>query len=225
MKAYESFYRNGFEIFNFDASGLNDVLKNILSKNLKPGFSLQQKYSSTLDLRPTAIDYDSCFLDVLKKNDAKNLIRSRTLKDLTLYHIQVRTSSCTTSYMDWHRDTYYDLGKKIGMTPPGCKIIYYPKFDENSSPRLQVIPTSQRLMIDNRNEDLKFASHLPKTTIFTSNNQALLFDTSLLHAVVPDKPEETSIRLIYSFVAKEQLTDSGSEELHFKTSKMYEELV
>ena len=109
------------------------------------------------------------------------------------------------------------------MTPPGYKIIYYPSFDESITNRLLIIPASHRLMIDNRNEDLKLVEKLPKKLIATSNKHATLFDTSLLHAVVPDRPNETSIRLIYSFVTKKQM--ESSDELHQKTSKAYEDLI
>lgn len=223
MKQYENFYKEGFEYFQFNSLHLNNVLKNIVLGNLKPGFSLQQKYSSTLDLRPNVLDYDSVFLEVLKQNNIKSFIRSRTLKDLSLYHVQVRVAQSTTSYMDWHRDTYFDNSKKIGMAPPGCKIIYYPSFDDEFTNRLLIVPTSHRLMIDNRHEDLKLVERLPKKSISTSNEHAVLFDTSLLHAVVPDRPNETSIRLIYSFIAKEQM--ESSDELHQKTCKTYEDLV
>ena len=223
MKQYEVFYKDGCEYFEFQSSRLNDVLKDIVTGNIKTGFYLQQKYSSTLDLRPTVLDYDNVFLEVLKQNNIKSFIRNTTLKDLTLYHVQVRVAQSTTSYMDWHRDTYFDNDKKIGMTPPGYKIIYYPSFDESITNRLLIIPASHRLMIDNRNEDLKLVEKLPKKLIATSNKHATLFDTSLLHAVVPDRPNETSIRLIYSFVTKKQM--ESSDELHQKTSKAYEDLI
>jgi hypothetical protein len=225
MKPYENFYKNGFEIFDFDATKIQEPLKEIFEGRLKSGFALQQKYSNTIDLRPSAVDYSSSFIDVLKDNQIKSLLRSRTLRDLTLYHVQVRVADSSVSYMDWHRDTYYDSQNKIGMTPPGYKIIFYPNFRQYEEPRLHVAVGSHRLMIDNRTEDLKLVNRLQKATISTSNSQAVLFDTSLLHAVVPDHPNTPSIRLIYSFLAKEQLVDTDSGELHVKTSKLYEDLI
>ena len=224
MKQYESFYKNGFELFEFDSACLNDILKDILNKKLKESFCLQQKYSNTLDLRPSAIDYSKEFLNVLKINQINSFIKSRTLKDLTLYHVQVRVANSTTSYMDWHRDTYYDNGNRVGMTPPGYKIIYYPRFKEDIKPRLNVAIGSHRLMLDKHQEDIKLVSSLPIESITTSNTSSLFFDVSLLHSVVPDEHNNSSIRLIYSFISKEQLLNSISEELHFKTSKMYEDL-
>jgi hypothetical protein len=223
LTEYESFYKNGFEIFRFDPCGLDEILKEILDGNLKKGFSLQQKYSNTIDLRPSAVDYSEKFIKALKINQIKSFIRSRTLRDLTLYHAQVRVASSTISYMNWHRDSYYDLERKSGMSPPGYKIIYYPSFNNQIEQRLYVAPGSHRIMIDQQVEDLKLVSKLPKAIISTNNEQALLFDTSLLHAVAPDLPGTSSIRLIYSFIAPEQLRDANAEELHHKTSKMYEE--
>jgi len=225
MKSYENFYKNGFEIFDFDATEIQEALKEILENRLKPGFTLQQKYSSTIDLRPSVIDYSISFIEVLKKNNIKSFLRNRTLRDLTLYHVQARVADSAVSYMDWHRDTYYDLGNKIGMTPPGYKIIFYPNFRPIEEPRLNLAVGSHRLMLDNRKEDLKLVERMPKATIMTSNSKAVLFDTSVLHAVIPDQPNVPSIRLIYSFISKEQLVDTNSGELHSRTSKLYEDLI
>jgi len=101
---------------------------------------------------------------------------------------------------------------------------YFPNFEEDITPRLSVAVGSHRTMINERTDDLKIVSILPKVTIYSSNNQALFFDTSLLHAAIPEEPNSKSIRLIYSFILKEQLLNSTSEELHFKTSKIYEDL-
>jgi len=225
MKVYESFYKNGFELLQFDSFGLGDILKDILEARLKEGFSLQKKYANTTDLRPNVVDYSSTFLDVLKANNIKSFIKSRTFKDPTLYHIQARVVNSTISYMDWHRDTYYDSDKSIGMTPPVYKLIYYPNFEEDITPRLNVAVGSHRIMLNERIDDLKLVSILPKATIYASNNQALFFDTSLLHAVIPEEPNSKSIRLIYSFIAKEQLNDINDAELHHRTSKMYEDTI
>jgi len=82
---YEDFYKNGFAfIENFDPLNLNIVLKDLTEGKVKQGFSLQQKYSSTLDLRPNVIDYSSDFLEVLKKNNVKTFLRKSTLRDTTL---------------------------------------------------------------------------------------------------------------------------------------------
>jgi hypothetical protein len=169
MKPYESFYKKGFEIFEFNPLGLEEVLKDLLEGRIKEGFSLQQKYSKTLDLRPDAIRYSSYFLDVLRENNIKSLIRSRTLRYPTLYHIQVRISECSDeSYMDWHRDTYFDGEKKIGMMPPGLKIIYYPGFLGDPEPRLLVSEGTHRTMIDRRVDDLTLVGKFPTRLIETS---------------------------------------------------------
>ena len=224
MRPYERFYRHGYEIFDFDPCGLDLTLKEILEGRIKNGFHLQEKYRSTGDLRPNAIDYSEEFLNVLKKNNVKHLLRSRTLKQLTLYHVQIRVTEATTSYMDWHRDSYFDGDRKVGMTPPTYKIIYYPKYSILPQQRLQVSVGSHRLMLDNVQEDSKVFNVLPKQFVSSSSDSALLFDTSLFHSVIPDPPSQPSIRLIYSFIAKEQLEDSNPEELHKRTSQAYDSL-
>jgi hypothetical protein len=87
---HELFYKRGYELLDFDSKLLQKTLKEILEGNLKEGFNLSQKYSSTLDLRPNVIDYSEEFFEVLKRNNIKNILRNLTLKDLTLYHVQVR---------------------------------------------------------------------------------------------------------------------------------------
>ena len=219
----EKFYKKGYEIFDFKPLEINSLLSQILDGDLKKGFSLNKKYEFTADLRPNVIDYSADFLKVLVKNNIKNLLRSRTLRDLTLYHAQIRTTTATHSYMDWHRDTYFDGDRPVGMMPPGIKIIYYPSFSDEKEARLDLCEGSHRTMIDNRQEDMKLVNMLPKCRVFARNDQAIMFDTSILHAVVPDMPSKSSIRLIYSFVAKEQLP-TEPDNLHFITSRRYEEL-
>ena len=227
MKKYEDFYEKGYRIFEFDPCGLNSILLEILEGKVKEGFDLSQKYSRTLDLRPNVIDYSDLFIQVLKNNNVKKLVRETTLRDLSLYHVQVRVASSEVSYMDWHRDTYFDGIKKSGMMPPGIKIIYYPQFDDLEQDRLIVAERSQRTMIDIHENDIKLINMFPKKTISTSNSKAVLFDTSILHSVVPDKKDQPSIRLIYSFLSKEQIRDSISAgnpngELHIRTEKLYD---
>ena len=224
MKPYETFYQKGFELFKFNSLVLDEVLKDMLEGRIKEGFTLQQKYLKTLDLRPNVIEYSPVFLDVLRENKIKTLIRSRTLRDPTLHHIQVRITNCSDeSYMDWHRDTYFDGDKKIGMTPPGLKIIYYPVFNNVIEPRLVLSEGTHRTMLDRRSDDLSIVNKFPNKIISSSKDHALLFDTSVLHAVVPDKINHPSIRVIYSFIAKEQIEDAV--ELHKITSKLYEDLI
>ena len=217
----ENFYRKGFDILNINNLNLDKIMKPILDGNLKQGFSLEKKYQNTLDLRPNVIDYHDNFLSFLKENNIKNAIRSRTFKDLTLYHIQVRVTESTTSYMDWHRDTYFEGQTKRGMTPPGLKIIFYPTYENSVDPRLMVADCSQRTMLDNVHEDIRLVKMFSKTQVNADNQKAILFDTSIFHSVIPDPPNKKSIRLIYSFVAKEQVPSEG---LHYNTSKRYEEL-
>lgn len=219
----ENFYRKGYEVFKFNSISIKETLEDILSGKIKKGFSLECKYSKALDLRPNVIDYSDGFLNVLKENNIKNFLRSRTYKDFTLYHIQARTTQSEISYLDWHRDTCFNGEKKIGMTPPGLKLIYYPSFSEDPSSRLLVLPESHRYMNSDLEKDLEYAKSKKHEEINSNNDQAVLFEASLFHAVVPDKKNCKSIRLIYSFVTKEQVPDD-QKNLHYITSKRYEEM-
>jgi hypothetical protein len=125
--------------------------------------------------------------------------------------------------MDWHRDTYFDNSRQVGMAPPGIKLIFYPTFIQEPEPRLLISEGSHRTMLDNAKEDIKIVKLLPTKQVKANNDQALIFDTSLFHAVIPDKPNQPSIRLIYSFLAKEQIPKDAND-LHQITSQKYEEL-
>ena len=222
MKSFEDFYAKGYEVFKFDSCNLNSVIQTMTNSPLKEGFQFSSKYSKTADLRPNVIDYDPIFMEVLKKNQIKKLIRSATLRDLTLFHVQLRLTNSQESYMDWHRDTYFDHSRRIGMAPPGVKIIYYPQMGHKNSKRLLIAEGTHRKMKDVVAEDLKQLDASKIASIEANDNEATLFDTSILHSVVPDEIGTFSFRLIYSFVAPEQIKDD--QTLHLKTSKMYEEM-
>jgi len=236
IRLYEEFYRHGMKIVDFESKNLNSILHDILTSNLKDDFNLVQKYPGTGDLRPNVIDYDDEFINVLKTNNIHKIINNATLKDMTLYHIQARVSVADSfSYMDWHRDVhYYDYQEttQSGREPPAVKLIYYPQFNFEPKSRLKFLLGSSKTMFYSKKEDMNLiASNYLKTAIISSsNNKAVLFDTSSLHAVVPESKGESSIRLIYSFYPKVQILDeelmgkNQNIKLHLRTSKTYDEI-
>ena len=128
--------------------------------------------------------------------------------------------------MNWHRDTYYnDKNKLVGQAPHGVKIIYYPDLDGLNSERLYYLLGSNRIVFPDNRYDQNLFSILDVKKVIASSGKAVLFDTSGLHAVVPELPKSKSIRVIYSFLTKEQvLNDPKSKKLQTDTVKMYESL-
>jgi hypothetical protein len=229
MKKYEEYYVNGFDKIDITESKsrekLNSILLDLLENNIKENFLLKQKYPGSYDLRPSVIDYDDSFMEILKEINVNKILREATLKDLYLFHIQVRVVDSSNSYMDWHRDTYYYNNKKSGNFPPGHKIIYYPNFGLNHRKRLKILAGSNKTMFYDQKNDYQLLNYLPTAIIYDSDDEMLLFDVASMHGVIPEEEGEKSIRVIYNFLTKEQILDSLSDdELHMRTMKEYETL-
>jgi len=223
---YSDFYKNGITDIEFGNKELNSVLKHILDNNVKKDFKLVSKYPKTFDLRPDVINYDPVFIQSLKAHNIKEVLKMTTLKDLSLFHVQVRVVEDENSYMDWHRDTYYTgQNKLIGKAPHALKVIYYPSFNENSEKdRLLYLLGSNRIVFPDNSFDKELFKILTPVKVTTSNHRATLFDVNGLHAVCPEK-NSRSIRLIYSFLSKQQIIDDHcNEELHMEAMRMYESI-
>ena len=194
---------------------LNNLLKKMLTENLKPGFEWGAKYEHTMDLRPNAYTYDDVFLDILFENNIPKTLPTITGKNLHLGHVQLRASFPGPSYMDWHRDTYVYEGKQVGNLPPVHKIIFYPTMGRSPQPKLISIPGSHNRIFYQEHLDKVNLSSEYQETIYSSDDSCLLFETSLHHAVVPEQAQQGSFRLIYSFCQDFQLENfKASQELH-----------
>jgi len=223
---YRQFYREGICEIDFGDEVLDAILQNILNNDCKKDFNLITKYHGTFDLRPDTLSYDEAFIDALKKHDIKRQIKNITFKDYSLFHVQVRVVNNNMSYMDWHRDTYYDKhGNLVGKEPHALKLIYYPSFTEEQEDRLLYLLGSNRILFPTNVPDQQLFKLLKVKKIKSNNQKAILFDVNGLHAVCPEQQGRQSVRLIYSFLNKRQiLDDHGGDELHMRTMSMYEEL-
>ncbi len=226
MTDREKYYDQGFLQKEFVASEslkkIRQIVNDLGRGQIRTGFSLEEKYHLSKDLRPNVLDYDDAFVGLLADNNIPGLWKDLVEPGLVLSHIQLRISFTGKSYMDWHRDTYKYGDKFVGNVPPVQKIIYYPPMIENVFyPRLKVIPGSHRKQIDQRWLDLWQAKLRKPAIIQDSPNQFLLFNTSLLHAVIPEKLPQGSFRLIYSFCQDFQLPP---QELEQRTAAKYRQL-
>ena len=132
--------------------------------------------------------------------------------------------------MDWHRDLHYHDYKEepqSGVEPPAVKLIYYPSFEKEPVSMLKFLLGSNKTMLHARQEDFQLINYLKTKVIKSSNSKAILFDTCSMHSVIPDAPGIPSIRLIYSFLHKNQIEKQKNDgknkniELHLKTMNAY----
>ena len=183
---------------------LLQLLRELHAGDPGPGFHWEQKYPHTKDLRPNAGEYDDSVLDVLIESDVPGLLRRATGLRLVLAHVQIRLVLPGDSYMDWHRDTHYFGGKLAGAIPPMHKVIYYPALGA-AAPQLKVVPGSHRRVMPDQKRDLQQIKESGTRTIDSSDERFLLFETSLLHAVMPETHARGSLRIIYAFGQESQL--------------------
>ena len=193
---YKQFYKDGFCQVNFGGEKLDQVLTKIL-KN-----------------------------ESLRQYNIKKIIEETTLKNYSLFHIQIRVVENTNSYMDWHRDTYYDQsGELHGKSPHGVKLIYYPELNKEKQDRLLYLRGSNRILFPNNLYDRGLFKILESKKVKSNKDKAILFDTNGLHSVCPETKNNKSIRLIYSFLSKKQILDDHNDnKLHMKTIQMFEEI-
>lgn len=223
---YKQFYKDGFCQVNFGGEKLDQVLTKILKNDLKDGYNLESKYLGSYDLRPDVLSYDKIFIESLRQYNIKKIIEETTLKNYSLFHIQIRVVENTNSYMDWHRDTYYDQsGELHGKSPHGVKLIYYPELNKEKQDRLLYLRGSNRILFPNNLYDRGLFKILESKKVKSNKDKAILFDTNGLHSVCPETKNNKSIRLIYSFLSKKQILDDHNDnKLHMKTIQMFEEI-
>ena len=220
MNEIQQFYQTGYlyKTFKHEASlnKLNQICHELNNKKIRQGFSFEEKYPRSSDLRPNVYQYDDIFLDILFENEIPTLFQNIISQDLHLSHIQLRISYPGVSYMNWHRDTHWYYGKElVGLIPPSYKIIFYPTIENGPLPMLKVLPGSHNRIFRSELVDLLQGRLLKSETIYSSPNQFLFFNTSILHSVNPEQNQSGSVRLIYTFCRSFQLDYfPGKEELH-----------
>lgn len=203
MNRASEYYISGFtKIPIFDGpqkTKLISLLLDLQKGQVKDGFEMRQKYSFSADMQPSVMKYDDVFIDFLVEQKLPEHISNLTGQDLTLVSMQVRQSFPGKSYMSWHRDTHFYRGKKVGNSPPIHKMIYYPRLESQSHKKLSVVPGSHRFMIGYKILDLLYARIAKRIGIFSDNDTALFFNTSILHHVEPEQDTKGSLRVIFSF--------------------------
>ncbi len=223
-------YFNGVSVHQFAETEtfkrFYECLKNIYNGNLKDGFTLEQKYSTTADLRPFAHKYDESMLDVLFEANVPTIFKKALGHDMFLLLTQVRQGyyqEDSVPYMPWHRDThFYEGEKQSGKIPPVYKIIYYPKFFEyeNNQECLLFCLGSHMKIFRNKNVDFEQVKPSNILPVLNSKRDFILFNTSAFHHTIPPKNKSGQLKIIYSFCHEHQLEEepdySDLQELYKK---------
>jgi len=230
MSHTQGYYKDGYRLVNFDTTKIRSALATMA--DVESPFSWQTKYPDTFDFRPSAVAYSDLFIEALIDNSVPRLLEeSVNSSDMTLIHCQVRQAVYRDnySYMPWHRDSYLDrTGTWVGSTPPAHKVIVYLTGGRQPEPRLSIIPGSHRRLFDQPDMDMAAYKQLgladAQVQVNSSDVQALLFNTSLLHSVCPEVDAGGSVRVIYSFMTQRQFDNSkhAQIDIHRDIQQAYE---
>jgi hypothetical protein len=230
MTNKDEYLLNGFTKNTFKKTECFDEMVRSLqvlndSDELSGKFFWESKYKDTLDLRPNVYDFSESFIEILIENKILESLRTFTQLDLVLSHIQIRKSFAMNSYMDWHRDSYYINNEAVGNNPSVHKLIFYPSFESESRPKLKILAGSHACAWNFQQDrdmlapglshfDAQISQFFPEVRYDSSVSEFILFDTSLLHGVIPDDENSHSVRVIYSFVTRDQFIEKYSQKSH-----------
>lgn len=204
-----SFYQNNCALMNFKTEtdtykNMMIALREIFDGELREGFRLEnKKYPYSYDLRDNPFEYDPSFIDILFENDVDIFLRDIVGTTACLSHIQIINAypypDRTSSYQMWHRDSYQYVGENfVGNCPPVTKLIFYPTFGQESESVLSFVPGSSHTVLPDRYSDLSQATSDRVSTIHNSDEQFLIFNTTMLHSTMPVR--EKNLRIIYNFI-------------------------
>jgi hypothetical protein len=203
-----SFYQNDYALMNFNTEtdtykSMMIALREIFDGNLRDGFRFEnKKYPYCYDLKDNPFEYDDSFIDILFENNVDIFLRDIVGTTACLSHIQVINAypypDKTSSYQMWHRDAYHYVGENfVGNCPPTTKVIFYPTFDEEPEPVLSFVPGSSHTVLQDRSSDLSQGNSDRISVLKNSNEQFLIFNTTMLHSTMPVR--EKNLRIIYNF--------------------------
>lgn len=213
MRESQTLFFDGFLKGEFQRTELYESYMQLLKelyykKSLIENFEWYEKYPNTYDLFPNTFSYDDLFLDILFEQKIPQLLRKCIGENLYLGDMTLRRSyPGKDSYMGWHRDTYkYGNAAQVGRTPPLTKIIFYPNFEEKSEVQIKVVKGSHRRIFKNKIVDRLQTLGKQITSVNSSNDSFLLFDSSILHSAMNPSLNDGCFRVIYNFCYKDQLT-------------------
>jgi hypothetical protein len=222
----ERFHANGLELIELGGYGkttrdrmvetLRELWEGREAGRIQKGFSWEQKMPNVFHLRPNVKDYSSVFLQFLWYNRIDQALENFTGRKMHLCHAQVVVQTPGPPHQDWHRDSYqYGPDPFVGAFPAAVKVNFYPQFDK-PEPRLKFVRGSHRCQANDARFDAMLIGKYENEVLESSNDRVLMFDSSMLHAVVPDQEPKGSIRVMYSFAMEHEYKKRFAHKEHHR---------
>lgn len=179
---------------------LNKEIIDLNHRDLSENQQFKQSYGSTFDLVKGDNPITNLIMDFLIENDFAGTIKKVAGLDYRLGDFTFRKTYAKKSYMSWHRDTYVNTsGEIIGRIPPLIKLIYYPQTSLTPQKCLHFVPGSHRKFFKAPFVD-RFQYLLARKKVVESSNQnVIMFDSSILHSAASSSQANGDFRLIFNF--------------------------
>jgi hypothetical protein len=212
-----SFWKDGFISIPIEPDvekksliiALNELYKNYLTSNK---FSIREKYLNfeQYDFSGNIEELEFC-TKFLKQTNIIEIINFITCNNLILVNIRVRINRNLKDSGFWgeHRDTSILKNNSIkGLVPPAKILIYYPNLDD-AEPENQLkiwVGSHKKIFKSFFDKFINFFSK--KIIIKTNSDSMILFDGSIKHAIGNTKNLKGNLRLIFTFIDKNQIHDN-----------------
>lgn len=206
--------------------GLLNELRKLHYSEISGHEDFSKSYDNTYDLQSQA-DLNARLVELLFDQGIPEAVSSLTGREYVLGDLVLRKSLAKKSYMPWHRDTYLDRqGRVVGRTPPLVKVIIYPQLEAARSHELSVLRGTSKRVFRSHIIDKLQRVFTKQTKIFQSNQECIMFDSSILHSAIHSGARENgSFRIIYNFCDQSQIdsfkTGAPISELYKRYKAIY----
>ena len=206
----EQFYFDGFArvkvSHNSEYHEWRSLVTELDALDLDGEVFFEKSYKQTFDLIKADDRYTNTILNFVKNSNLLKTVSDLTCGTYVLGDFTLRKTYSKQSYMDWHRDTYFNFdGKLIGRVPPLIKIILYPTVNSKSVPCLKVIPGSHRRVFQNRFLDRCQSFFVSNDVFYSNDDEAIVFDSSIMHSASRSVLNNGAFRLIFNFCHSSQI--------------------
>ena len=209
----------------FKDKHLTDGLKNLFT-NKEKNFYTKEKYKNVNQFDLTNKENLEFCVQFLKDSDLMNILNFITCNDLILTGAKIRINQNvkkTNKFWGGHRDTSILKDHSLkGLVPPSIILMYYPNLEDvmNDENQLMILPGSHR-KIFSENWDKFFSLFRKKIIIKTDDDNMLLFNGSLMHAIGYSSTSKGNLRLSFSFNNRHQFHDKiADHDLVVRWNKM-----
>jgi hypothetical protein len=177
---------------------LNALCRDIYEGRVKKGYEQQVKYQKTGCEVILDHNYNSVLLDILFENSLPRLMQEFVGSRAMLCYVNAVTSLSPGYMTDWHSDGHARIVHKI---------LYYPTFDDEAEPCLQIIPghikppwLSRSRIFSNRYSSRIETAISKKQMVRSSNDNFVVLNTWAMHRAFPVTNASGVFRLMYSFI-------------------------